>query len=354
MMRSKELGRMGSVIMMAMLLAVPSDAQEVHRISGTEVSVYNLAGKTRVVRGSGSDVVVRLTRGGADASRLSVETGSVEGRQTLRVLYPGDEVVYPEMGRGSRTNVRVRDDGTFWGRSGSRGDPVEIRGSGRGLEAWADLVIEVPAGKDLSANVAVGTMDARGLQADLRLATGSGTVEAHDVTGDLEVDTGSGSATVTGVRGRLSVDTGSGTVTVRDVTGDVIEIDTGSGGVRGSGLRTASVTVDTGSGSIELDGVASPRLMLDTGSGSVAVTLLQDVELLEVDTGSGSITIRAPADLGAEVEIDTGSGGIDMDFPVQVRSVRRDHVVGTLGDGRGTIRIDTGSGSIRLLKAQGS
>ncbi len=90
--------------------------------------------------------------------------------------------------------------------------------------------------------------------------------------------------------------------------------------------------------------------MLDTGSGSIEIELLTDVDRLEVDTGSGSITVYAPADLGAEVEIETGSGGIDLDFPVEVRTVRRDHVVGTIGDGRGEINVDTGSGSVRLLR----
>jgi hypothetical protein len=62
------------------------------------------------------------------------------------------------------------------------------------------------------------------------------------------------------------------------------------------------------------------------------------------------VTVTAPADLGATVEIDTGSGGIDLDFPLEVRSVRRDHVEGRIGDGRGQIEIDTGSGSVRLLR----
>jgi hypothetical protein len=60
--------------------------------------------------------------------------------------------------------------------------------------------------------------------------------------------------------------------------------------------------------------------------------------------------VRAPEGLDAEIEIETGSGGIDVDFPVQVRSVRRDHMVGRIGEGGGRIRIDTGSGSIRLIR----
>ncbi len=335
--------------LIALAVALPVGAQEVHRISGPEVAVYNLAGRTSVVRGTGSDVVVRVTRGGSDAARLQVETGPVDGRQTLRIRYPGDQIVYPEMGQGSRSNVRVREDGTFGG-GGRSGDMVEIRGSGRGLEAWADLVVEVPAGKDVAVRVACGAMEARGVTSDLTLDVGSGSVDASDITGDFSVDTGSGSITVAGIRGSLNVDTGSGSVSVREVDGDVVLIDTGSGEVRGGGVRARSLRVDTGSGSIYLDGVSAPEVAIDTGSGTVEVALLSDVDVLDVDTGSGSVTIYASQDLGGMVDLSTGSGGIDMDFAVQVRSVRRDHVQGTLGDGRGTIRIDTGSGGIRLLK----
>ena len=347
MMKTKAI-RVMLACMAASLAPTLAEGQETHRLAGTEVSVYNLAGELKVVRGTGSEVVVRMTRGGADAARLDVRTGEIGGRTTLRILYPDDEIVYPAMGRGSSTDLRVRDDGTFWGESG--GDRVRVRGSGSGLEAWADLVVEVPAGKDFAAHVAVGSVDVRGVEGEFRMKTGSGKVTAADVTGSLLVDTGSGSAEVTGVRGNLNVDTGSGSVRLSDIQGDEVIVDTGSGGVRGSAIRSGSLRVDTGSGSIELDEITSPDVALDTGSGSVELVLTNDVESLDVDTGSGSVIIHAPANLGGELEIDTGSGGIDTDFAVQVRSIRRDHVTGTLGDGRGRIRIDTGSGSVRLIK----
>lgn len=323
-------------------------AQETHRIPGNEITIYNLAGRAEVTRGSGSTVVVKVTRHGADADRLEIATGEVRGRETLRVVYPDDRIVYGDMGRGSRTSVHVRDDGTFW--DGSRGDRVEIRGSGRGLEAWADLVVEVPDGKDIALYLAAGEVEAHGVDGAIKLHTGSGSVEATDVSGSLSLDTGSGSAHASNVRGDLSVDTGSGSVTVRDVSGGAVSLDTGSGGVRGGGIQASSLRVDTGSGSIDLDEVSSPDVVLDTGSGGVDLVLLTDVERLDVDTGSGSVTIHAPDDLGGEVDIETGSGGIDLDFAVEVRRVRRDHVTGRLGDGRGRIRIDTGSGSVRLLR----
>lgn len=342
----------GTILFAALAIAAaPLTAQEVQRVSGGDVAVYNIAGSVEVVRGSGSDVVVRITRQGADADELQIETGAIGGRETLRIIYPSDEIVYPEMGRGSNTSSSVRADGTFGdGGRGRDGDRVRVRGSGAGLEAWADLVVEVPAGSRFAMYLMVGEIDARGLDADVNLDTGSGEVRATDIRGNLDVDTGSGRIAVRGVSGDLSVDTGSGQVEVADVVGRDVSLDTGSGGITAIGVEADLLNVDTGSGSIRLEEIVARDVIVDTGSGSVEVELLTDVDRLEIDTGSGSVTVRAPEDLGAMVEIDTGSGGIDLDFPLEVRSVRRDHVEGRLGDGRGTIEIDTGSGSIRILR----
>ena len=74
-----------------------------------------------------------------------------------------------------------------------------------------------------------------------------------------------------------------------------------------------------------------------------------DVERLEVDTGSGGVTLRIPGDLGAEIEADTGSGRIDVEVAIDERTRRRTYLRGTIGDGPGSINVDRGSGSIRVL-----
>ena len=84
-------------------------------IPGNDVAVYNIAGVMRVEGGTGSDVAVEVTRGGADASKLTIQTGRVRGRETLRVVYPDRRIVYRqgEWYRGrSRTTLRVDDDTT--------------------------------------------------------------------------------------------------------------------------------------------------------------------------------------------------------------------------------------------------
>src|SRR5690606_1130224 len=98
-------------------LAIPLAAQQPsrHSLAGQSVALYTRAGNVSVEAGSGSAVTAEVTPRGADAARLRVETGPIRDRQTLRVIYPGNEIVYAPLGRRSRTEIQVRDDGTFYG-----------------------------------------------------------------------------------------------------------------------------------------------------------------------------------------------------------------------------------------------
>lgn len=329
-----------------LLIAAPALGQtERVALSGARVAIHNIAGEVHVEGGSGSDVVVTATRGGSDAGRLTFETRTFDGIETLIIRYPGDEVVYPRLDRG-RTEVTVAEDGRL--DEGHR--RVRVRGSGGGLEAYADLRIQVPAGKDVAIHHGVGEVRVTGVEADLLIDVSTGPVTATGTRGFLNVDTGSGSVDVSDVIGDLRADTGSGSVDVKDVTGEVVLIDTGSGSVQASDIQATRLTVDTGSGGVGLEAIRADEVLVDTGSGGVEVELLATVNSLYIDTGSGGVVVYMPADLEAEIEVDTGSGGIDVDFPLTVTEVERTHLVGRIGDGGGKIRIDTGSGSVRLLR----
>lgn len=339
----------GAVLVALVALAArsPVAAQEQYRIAGGEAAIYNLAGEIVLAGGGGGDLVVEVRRGGGDAGDLDVRVDRIDGRPTLRVLYPSDRIHYDPRGWGGNTELRVLDDGT-WGRGGG-GDRVRVSDGG-GLDAHADLRVTVPRGQRLDIYLAAGRITAENVDGRIRLDTHSGGVTARGMAGSLLVDTGSGAVDVREMEGDLIVDTGSGSVQVADVTGESVAIDTGSGSVQAEGVRAREIEIDTGSGRIRLASSAAPDVRLDTGSGSVEAHLTDDVDRLVVDTGSGSVTVRLPENLGAELDVETGSGGIEVDFPVMVTRRARDELHGAIGDGRGSIRIDTGSGGIRILK----
>jgi lia operon protein LiaG len=334
-------------------------AQQVERfiLAGDEVGIYNLAGQVRV-EPSQRQVVIEMTRGGRDASQLRVERGELDGRETLRVIYPADQIVYSPTGPGgnSSTQLRVHDDGTFGddehGRHHhERGRRVSIKGSGSGLEAHADLKIRVPKGQRVCVYLAVGAVSVTNVEGELHVDAHSASITATGIRGDMNLDVGSGSVRVTGAEGDLNVDTGSGPVEVARFQGGHLLIDTGSGEVTGSELRSKQLSIDTGSGDIQLTGVSASSLALETGSGSVTADLREDFQSLDVETGSGDVAIKAPPTLSAEIQIETSNGDIESDFPMQLTERSPDHVVGRIGDGRGKLAIETGSGGIRLLKS---
>jgi lia operon protein LiaG len=327
---------------------------ERYSVSGDEVAIYNLAGEIRVEPGPGPAVIAEVTRGGADAAKLKVEQGRIDDRPTLRLVYPADRIRYSKLTVGSSTQLRVRGDGTFSDNEDEEhrkeGRKVTISGGPGGLDAYADLRITVPPDKEVAVYLAAGKVAIANVNGNLSIRVASAPVTSSGTRGELDIDVGSGAVQVTQARGDLSVDTGSGSVALSDVRGESVSIKTGSGGVTATDLRSNDLSVDTGSGDIQMTTLAAPQVSLETGSGAVSADLSGEVWNLKVETGSGDITLKMPSTLGAEVDIETSSGEIETDFEVAVTRHSRDHMTGRIGDGRGKIAIETGSGGIKLVK----
>jgi lia operon protein LiaG len=346
------------------LTALAAQQPERYTVDGDDVAVYNLAGLLQVEAGQGA-VTVLVARGGTDAARLKVANDEIDGRQSLRVIYPADRIRY-SLGKGDgRTELRVRDDGTFgdndeWDGKDHHehhhdgwhdGRRVTIATGTDGLDAHADLTVQIPAGRRVALYIAVGRVTVTNVSGELRIDASSSPVNATGVKGSLMIDVGSGDVQVAQVDGDLTVDTGSGSVKVSQVKSGHLSIDTGSGDVSGSDLQGEETSVETGSGEITITSLRSPKVSLETGSGGVTANLQDQIRELQIETGSGDVAIKAPPTLGAELEIETSNGEIETDFPLQVTRQGRDHLTGRIGDGKGRIAIETGSGAIKFLKA---
>jgi DUF4097 and DUF4098 domain-containing protein YvlB len=333
-------------------IGIAQGANQRVSLSGRSVAIYNLAGSIKAVAGSGSDVSITVAKSGKDAEQLRVEQGPIDNRQTLRVIFPARRITFGTAGNrwdGDRTTVRVAEDGTFNGNDDD-GSRVEISGRSGGLEARADLTVAVPAGKEVHLYLAAGEVNVTNVNGDIYVDVSAADVTTSGTKGLLSLDTGSGETSVTDAEGDLDLDSGSGSVRLTRVKGERISIDAGSGGLRADNMNATRIEMDLGSGGASLKNVTARDIKLDCGSGSTDLDLASDIRMLDIDSGSGGVTVWIPATLGAKVDIDAGSGGIDMGVPVSVTRWESDHVVGTIGDGSGTIRIDAGSGGVRLKK----
>ena len=342
-------------LFVTLLLPSMLSAQRVERVAleGRNVAIYNLAGRVRVEGGTGDRVVVEVTRGGRDAAKLTLETGEVRGRMTLRVRYPSDRIRYADTDWSGRTTIGVHEDGIFGDDHGRFEDVrrVEIDSRGSGLDAHADLRILVPKGMTLALRQGVGATTVDNVEGTLSVEVHAAGVRVSRVRGSLSLETGSGGAEISDVTGEVSAESGSGGLTVTGVRGGALKLESGSGGLRGSALDVPELDAEAGSGGIRLTGVRTNRLRVETGSGGSEVELLSAARDVEIEAGSGRVTLRMPPTASAEVDIETGSGNIDTDFEVRQTRVERRALRGTIGSGAGRIRIETGSGSVHLVKS---
>lgn len=332
-----------------------------HVLEGSDVSVYNLAGEMRIVKGTGSSVVVEITTGGRDRDRLTVEERrDARGRPSLRVVYPENKIVYREYGFGPPEGSRSSLD--YDGRR------VSITGRGPGLEAHADIRILVPRGKTVHAHNAVGrsfitdvdgalsfegasaAVEATGVSGSLSVDVGSGDVSISRSDAVIAADTGSGNVTLSEVNGNVSVDAGSGDIDLKRVGGEKIDLDAGSGSITGAEVQATTVSAKCGSGEVDLDGTTASHMALESGSGSVHLRLSKNVDHLAIEAGSGSVKLEAPRDLSARFEIECPKRNLHIDFPADIERGEDDTTVGTIGSGRGTIHIEAGSGSVDLVR----
>jgi len=106
-----------------------------------------------------------------------------------------------------------------------------------------------------------------------------------------------------------------------------VKAQTGSGNIELRNLR-GGLHAGTGSGNIKAGGTPAYDWKLETGSGNV-----------EFWAGSAALTLDAS----------TGSGGIHSDQEMTTQgSQDHHHLTGKLHGGGPTVRIETGSGDIRI------
>jgi hypothetical protein len=161
----------------------------------------------------------------------------------------------------------------------------------------------------------------------LSAASGSGEVTDDGVGENAKLSTGSGSIHATGLHGGFTVGTGSGNLYAEQVGDGDVKAETGSGSIELRNLHGA-LRAQTGSGSIKVGGTPSSAWKLETGSGGV-----------ELWTGDAGLTLDA----------ETGSGSIHTDREMTTQGTsNRHHVEGKINGGGPIVKVQTGSGSIRV------
>jgi len=246
---------------------------------------------------------------------------TVNGRVELSVA-TGSGNIRLTHGSGSQVHIfgRVKSN---WGGSEERAreiaanPPIEQTGN----------IIRIGVHHESLHNISIDYEIQAPADAYLEAGSGSGDITDDGVGESAKLNTGSGNIHATGLHDGFSVGTGSGSIYAEQTGQGDVKAGTGSGNIELRNLR-GGLRADTGSGSIKVAGTPTNSWRLETGSGNV-----------EFWAGDAPFTLNASS----------GSGSIHTDREMLTQgSSDHHHVTGKLNGGGPTVRIETGSGDIRV------
>jgi lia operon protein LiaG len=319
--------------------------------TANRVGVHNLAGAMQIQGGSGSETIVYVTPQGPDRRRVRAEHATIRGEDAVRVVYPGSTIVYG----GSRekivqTTTMLDEDGTYRKAGVIDGKRMTVRATGLGTQAFADIRIIVGKGTQLTVSLAVGDIVIDNVDGHITADLWEGSIDVDGARGGASASVGTGTITVADARGVLSLEAGSGSIRIRDAWPDRIDAETKSAEVRAANIKVPSFRVMTGSGNIRMTSTELKTFSFETASGGIEAELITDIDSASIFSRSGPVILRIGQKVGAALDIITGRGGILTDLSVAKATRSPSELRGTIGDGRGLLKIEGGSGTVQLIR----
>jgi hypothetical protein len=248
-------------------------------------------------------------------------TLSVNGRVELSVA-TGSGNIHITQGSGSQIHIFGRVKSNWGGNDEKVRDiaahpPIEQTGN----------IVRIGVRHENLHNISIDYEIQAPAESFLDAGSGSGNVVDNGVGENAKLNTGSGNIQATGLRGNFTVATGSGNIYAEQISAGDVKAETGSGNIEVKNIK-GSLRAETGSGGIKAGGAPTAPWHLQTGSGGV-----------ELWVGDAPVTLDA----------ESGSGSIHTDREMLTQgSTDRHHVTGKLNGGGPTVRVETGSGDIRV------
>ena len=264
-----------------------------------------------------------------------------------------------------RTNVQCHSaygsldlanlEGTVDGKTGSGSIEAEnIQGTTHLDTSYGSITCRNVAGQEVTLHSGSGSVTAGDIKGTARMASSYGAVECEGFSdGDLFLKSGSGRVTIADATfGECEANSSYGPVTGRHLNGNAIRLRSSSGSVELSDGTAPTLDLSSSYGRVRAAGIVTRDLKAHSGSGSIDIVCAEACRpelTADVKTSYGSVDFTAPPEFTGRVHLATQYGSVRTDRPITISGeVTKKKVAGTIGDGRGDLRLETSSGSIQL------
>jgi hypothetical protein len=190
--------------------------------------------------------------------------------------------------------------------------------------------ITAPKGLKVKAKTGAGRIEVTSYEGDLDLTSNVGRIDVTSGSGSLNAFSGSGHVQVQGFVGTVTARTNVGSLDMNNVTG--------------------AQQLESGTGSINVREFQGGPLVAETNSGRIDATagaaIVGDIRLR---AQTGNVNLNVPRESSIRVTASARTGSLDVPpFLSTTRTGTSSSAVGTSGDGKYTVTLEVGTGSVHF------
>jgi DUF4097 and DUF4098 domain-containing protein YvlB len=201
-----------------------------------------------------------------------------------------------------------------------------------------DILVELPTGSRLTAEIAVGNVSTTGQLGATRVKSATGTVKL-DATADLWLRASHGTATVGTADGGVDITTSYGQITIGTVTGDAL-LQSSYGGIQ-IGESDGDLEAKLSYGDLDIV-KALGSVTAKTAFGRIRVADVSGGSI-EVESGFGEVGVGVRPGVAAWLDLSSKDGRVRNDLASEPTPEPSEQTV--------TVRARTGSGDITIHRA---
>jgi DUF4097 and DUF4098 domain-containing protein YvlB len=332
-------------------------------ITGAEVNEFNVEAKItghapteEEAQDLAEKTQIRLDSVGGTL-RIRADTPTTGNNRGVSVSYT---ITAPR-----RMNVRCESDygslhvagieGTVTGKSDNGSVEVkDIQGPVNLHTSYGAITCRNVTGQMTELESTNGSITIVDLKGSAKVETSYGSITCEDFSdGDFHLKSENGRVTVAhGSVGECDASSSYGSVICTDVKGDPIKLSSGNGSLEATNVDARNLSLSTSYGAIKARQITTADVTAHSGNGSIDIVCSEacpgDMKV-EVKNGYGSIDFTAPPQFAGQVRLSTEYGSVRTARPVTVSGeIDKKNINGTIGEGAGSIHLETGNGSVDL------
>ncbi len=199
-----------------------------------------------------------------------------------------------------------------------------------------------------------GSITIAQLKGSAKVETSYGSISCENFSdGDYHLKSGNGRVALAhGSVGECDASSSYGSVVCNDVKGNPVKLSSGNGSIELSDVNARDVSLSSSYGAIRARQITATDVTAHSGNGGIEIICSDSCPAdmkAEVKSGYGSINFTAPPQFAGQVRLSTDYGSVRTARPVTMSGeIDKKNISGTIGEGTGTLHLETSSGSVEL------